>query len=187
MRHATITDTDGDRLLIHGTPEALFVTVREEDGTRTAGGFTRAQLRELLDAVAPPGPCGRSCCWKEDGHDGPCAPSGRPHPDVENPLIIERLRSRLREEREAGAASESEAWARAAKAEEERDQAIADRDTAENERDAARGYAAELEAAARLRGLLTAYGDQDADADDYEGRLSVFLARHGARVDGGDQ
>ena len=37
-------------------------------------------------------------------------------------------------------------------------------------------------AAEQLRALLTAYGDQDADADGYEGRLSVFLARHGARV-----
>ena len=36
--------------------------------------------------------------------------------------------------------------------------------------------------AEQLRALLVAYRDQDADADDYEGRLSVYLARHGARV-----
>lgn len=28
-------------------------------------------------------PCGLSVCWKEAGHDGACAPSGRPHPDEE--------------------------------------------------------------------------------------------------------
>lgn len=36
--------------------------------------------------------------------------------------------------------------------------------------------------AEQLRALLAAYRDQDVDADDYEGRLSVYLARHGARV-----
>ena len=36
--------------------------------------------------------------------------------------------------------------------------------------------------AEQIRALLAAYRDQDADADDYEGRLSVYLARHGARV-----
>lgn len=36
--------------------------------------------------------------------------------------------------------------------------------------------------AEQLRTLLAAYRGQDADADDYEGRLSVYLARHGARV-----
>lgn len=125
----TLTDTDGDRARFTSlTGGKVFVTVDTDgDRARTAGPFTRAQLVEALDAVAQPtdgpGPCGRSSCWKEDGHDGPCEPSGRPHPDVENPLVIEGLRSQLREEREAGAASESEAWARAARAEEERDEA----------------------------------------------------------------
>ena len=55
MRRATITDPDGDRLVLHRTSQALFVTVCGEDHTVTAGGFTRAQLEELLDAVAPAG------------------------------------------------------------------------------------------------------------------------------------
>ena len=53
MRHANLIDPDGDRLVVHGTSMFLFVTVAGEDGTRTAGGFTRTQLDELLDAVAP--------------------------------------------------------------------------------------------------------------------------------------
>ena len=53
MRHANLIDPDGDRLVVHGTSMFLFVTVAGEDGTLTAGGFTRAQLDELLDAVAP--------------------------------------------------------------------------------------------------------------------------------------
>ena len=53
MRHANLIDPDGDGLVVHGTSMFLFVTVAGEDGTRTAGGFTRAQLDELLDAVAP--------------------------------------------------------------------------------------------------------------------------------------
>lgn len=55
MRHANLIDPDGDRLLLHGTPKVLFVTVAGEDGILTAGGFTRAQIEELLDAVAPAG------------------------------------------------------------------------------------------------------------------------------------
>lgn len=54
MRRAYLIDPDGDRLLVHGTSEVVVVTVTAGDGTRTAGGFTRAQLDELLDAVAPP-------------------------------------------------------------------------------------------------------------------------------------
>ena len=53
MRHANLIDPDGDGLVVHGTSMFLFVTVAGEDGTCTAGGFTRAQLDELLDAVAP--------------------------------------------------------------------------------------------------------------------------------------
>lgn len=55
MRYANLIDPDGDRLLLHGTPKVLFVTVAGEDRALTTGGFTRAQLEELLDAVAPAG------------------------------------------------------------------------------------------------------------------------------------
>lgn len=27
--------------------------------------------------------CGRDVCWLRVGHDGPCEPGGRPHPDEE--------------------------------------------------------------------------------------------------------
>lgn len=49
-----LTDRDGDRLLIHSL-DGLYVTVSEDDRTRTAGPFTRAELVEALDAVAPAG------------------------------------------------------------------------------------------------------------------------------------
>lgn len=68
MHQATLTDTDGDRLIVHGTPETLFLTVSSEDGTLTAGGFTRAQLDDLLDAVAPAGSDTRTRSLRNDLH-----------------------------------------------------------------------------------------------------------------------
>lgn len=194
MRQATITDTDGDHLLIHGTPEALFLTVRAEDGTRTAGGFTRAQLDALLDTVAPlhadPGPCGRSSCWKEDGHDGPCEPSGRPHPDAEGsrPLTarehLDAAWDAAHTPEDGMIPAETEYIVRFSPG------TYAVRKTGADPVSAESAFTRRLlappeavGAAEQLRVLLAAYGDQDEDADDYEGRLSVYLARHGVRVE----
>ena len=80
MRHATLIDPDGDRLLVHGTSRFLFVTVAAEDGTRTAGGFTRAQLDGLLDAVAP-------------STGGPATESRPRTPDAITDEMVERARS----------------------------------------------------------------------------------------------
>ena len=80
MRHANLIDPDGDRLIVHGTSRFLFVTVAGEDGTRTAGGFTRAQLDELLDAVAP-------------STGGPATESRPLPPDAITDEVVERARA----------------------------------------------------------------------------------------------
>lgn len=159
MRHATITDPDGDRLLIHGTPEALFLTVRSEDGTRTAGGFTRAQLEELLDTVTP-----------MHARPGLHAVQLPTDPDAVPDHLIMTMLDALGA-RQPGKRLGQHPALLVTKLR----RGIAALATARSDED---------EAAARLRDLLTAYGEQDADADDYEGRLSVYLARHGARVEG---
>ena len=256
-----LTDMDGDTArFTHARGDHTFVTVQSTSGTACAGPFTRAQLVEALDAVAP---AGRST-GPHVHHDAQSSDKRTtPDPDETTGGVLARLQAemtRLLDEADAELRDEADSGVTAALIEKEVEQPDAEvrelrsalarevargnalQDaldaaeprplTAREHMDAAwdaahvpadgmipagaefitryrsgglRGPFADGEAvpdtdptgfvqrrlldpptpghADRLRELLAAYEDQNPDADDYEGRLSVYLARHGARVE----
>lgn len=253
-----LTDMDGDRVRFTHTRDGhAFVTVQSASGTFCAGPFTRAQLVEAVDAVAP---AGRST-GPHVHHD---AQSGdkrtTPDPDETTGGALARLQAemtRLLDEADAELRDEADGGVAAALIEKEVEQPDAEVRELRSvlAREVARGNALQdaLDAAEarpltarehldaawdaahvpedgtipagaeymvrfragtygvrgagsepvdaegvftrrlldpptpghadRLRELLAAYEDQDPDADDHEGRLSVYLARHGVRVE----